>query len=57
MPLFCVGVGCLLQSPSLLWPTPLFVCTPWACFHCVWRHTLKPSGTNPIPQLHREEEP
>ena len=57
VPLFCVGVGCLLQSPSLLWPTPLFVCTPWACFHCVWRHTLKPSGTNPIPQLHREEEP
>ena len=57
VPLFCVGVGCLLQPPSLLWPTPLFVRTPWACFHCVWRHTLKPSGTNPIHQLHREEEP
>lgn len=30
VPLFCEGVGCLLQPPSLLWPTPLFVCTPWA---------------------------
>ena len=57
VPLFGEGVGCLLQPPSLLWPTPLFVYTPWACFHSVCRHTLKPSGTNPIPQLHREEEP
>ena len=30
VPLFHEGVGCLLQPPSLLWPTPLFVCTPRA---------------------------
>lgn len=30
VPLFCEGVGCLLQPPSLLWPTPLLMCTPRA---------------------------
>ena len=49
VPLFGEGVGCLLQPPSLLWPTPLFVCTPWTCPHCVWGHTLKPSGTPDAP--------
>ena len=30
VPPFREGVGCLLQPPSLLWPTPLFVRTPRA---------------------------
>ena len=41
-----VCVGCPLAcspTPPLLWPTPLFVCTPRACIHSVCEHTLEPS--------------
>nr|DAV95978.1 MAG TPA: hypothetical protein [Caudoviricetes sp.] len=56
-PCFARGWSVYCSPPLFVWPTPLFVCAPRACLPSVCGHTLKSSGTNPIHQLHREEEP
>lgn len=64
VPLFREGVGvhdgCPLAvaPPPLVWPPPLFVCPPPVGLHPLSMGAYtRAIGDDPIPQLHREEEP